>query len=137
LTLLERRPAEYAARVAAARRLLEDFARVAELPRRRDRVAGLRSMLVEKSDRRLERRRARLQELSQKLDVLSPLAVLARGYAVAYRAGSPAPITAASQVEVGERIRIRLHEGELGAVVRDGGRRPEVGPLFAGREEES
>jgi exodeoxyribonuclease VII large subunit len=137
LTELKRRPAEYAARVGAARRLLADFSRVAELPRRRDRIANLRSMLVEKARRRLERRRARLQEATGQLDILSPLAVLARGYAVAYRAGATAPITAASQVEVGERIRVRLHEGELGAVVREGGRLPGAGPLFAGREEES
>jgi exodeoxyribonuclease VII large subunit len=137
LVALRRRPAEYAARVAAARRLLEDFARVAELARRRDRAGSLRSMLGEKIARRLERRRARLQEATRQLDVLSPLAVLSRGYAVAYRAGATAPITAASQVSVGERIRVRLHEGELGAVVREGGRLPEAGPLFAGREEES
>ncbi len=137
LTRLRQRPAEYAARVGAARRLLEDFVRMVELPRRRDRVASLRSLLVEKSDRRLERRRARLQEFTHKLHILSPLAVLARGYAVAYRAGSAAPITAASQVTVGERIRVRLHEGELGAVVREGGKLPGAGPLFADREEES
>ena len=134
---LKRRPAEYAARVGAARRLLEDFARVAELARRRDRVANLRAMLGEKIQRRFERRRARLQEASRQLDVLSPLAVLGRGYAVAYRAGGGAPITAASQVSIGERIRVRLHEGELGAVVREGGRATDAGPLFAGREEES
>ncbi|HWZ86409.1 MAG TPA: exodeoxyribonuclease VII large subunit [Thermoanaerobaculia bacterium] len=134
---LERRPAEYAARVAAARRLLEDFARVAQLPRRRDRVGNLRSLLVERAGRRLERRRGRLGESARKLEILSPLAVLARGYAVAYRSGATAPITASSQVEIGERIRVRLHEGELGAVVREGGRLPGAGPLFADREEES
>lgn len=134
---LKRRPAEYAARVGGARRLLEDFARVAELARRRDRVANLRAMLGEKIERRFERRRARLQEASRQLGVLSPLAVLARGYAVAYRAGEGAPITAASQVSIGERIRVRLHQGELGAVVREGGRTGDAGPLFAGREEES
>ena len=37
---LERRPAEYAARLAAARRTLADFPRVAELARRRDAVGG-------------------------------------------------------------------------------------------------
>ena len=137
VTRLQRRPAEYASRVGAARRLLEDFARVAELRRRRDRVASLASLLGEKVGRRLERRRGRLKEAAQKLEVLSPLAVLARGYAVAYRAGSTSPILTASQVALGERIRVRLHEGELGAVVREGGRQPDAGPLFADREEES
>jgi hypothetical protein len=36
-------------------------------------------------------------------------------------------------VKAGERIRVRLHEGELGAVVREGGRVREDAPLF--REE--
>ena len=137
VTLLSRRPAEYAARVQAARRILEDFPRVVELARTRDRVANLASMLGERAGRRLERRRAGLQELARKLEILSPLAVLARGYAVAFREGSAAPITAAAQVAVGERIRVRLHEGELGAVVRDGGRLASAGPLFGDREEES
>ena len=133
---LERRPAEYAARVAAARRLLADFPRVAELARRRDAVASLRGRLVERTGRWEERRRARLGELSRKLDILSPLAVLARGYAVAYREGSPAPIVSAASVTMGDRIRVRLHQGELGAVVRDTGRPVDDGPLFGERREE-
>jgi exodeoxyribonuclease VII large subunit len=132
---LRRRPAEYAARVAAARRQLADFARIAELPRRRDRVANLKALLAEKTGRRLERRRARLSEAAGHLGALSPLAILARGYAVAYPVGSGAPLTAARQVALGEQIRVRLHEGELKAVVREGGRLPSAGPLFGGEEE--
>jgi exodeoxyribonuclease VII large subunit len=135
VTRLRRRPAEYGARIAAARRLLEDFSRVAELPRRRDRLHNLRSLLSERAKRRLERRRSRLQESARRLEALSPLAVLARGYAVAYRAGSKSPMTSASDVAIGERIRVRLHEGELGAVVREGGRVSGAGPLFEDREE--
>jgi len=136
VTRLRQRPVEYGRRVAAARRLLEDFSRVAQLPRRRDAVAGSRSMLSERIGRGLERRRGRLGEFARRLEALGPLAVLARGYAVAYRDGSSAPILAASQVRMGERIRVRLHEGELGAVVREGGRMSEAGPLFRSREEE-
>ncbi len=136
VTRLRRRPAEYGGRVAAARRFLQDFSRVAELARRRDAVRGGQSMLSERIGRALERRRARLGEFARRLEVLGPLAVLARGYAVAYREGSAAPILAASQVGIGERIRVRLHEGELGAVVRKGGRAAAPGPLFLGDEEE-
>jgi exodeoxyribonuclease VII large subunit len=136
VSCLQRRPAEYAGRVAAARRLLEDFPRVAELARRRGAVANLRSLLVERAARVRERRRARLSELAQKLGILSPLKVLARGYAVAYREGSTAPILSASTVSIGQKIRVRLHEGELSAVVRGGGRPPDDGPLFRGGGEE-
>jgi exodeoxyribonuclease VII large subunit len=136
-TRLRRRPAEYGARIATARRLLEDFSRVAELPRRHDRVGNLRSLLTEKTARRLERRRQRLGECARRLEALSPLAVLSRGYAVAYRPGTRVPLTDASKVEIGERIRVRLHQGELGAVVRDGGKVPVMGPLFADGGDES
>ena len=110
---------------------------MAELPRRRDRVGNLRSLLFEKTTRRLERRRQRLGECARRLEALSPLAVLSRGYAVAFRPGTRVPLTDASKVEIGERIRVRLHQGELGAVVRDGGRISVVGPLFADGQEES
>ncbi|HTR01697.1 MAG TPA: exodeoxyribonuclease VII large subunit [Thermoanaerobaculia bacterium] len=137
VTQLSRRPAEYAARVGAARARLQDFARLAELPRRRDRVGNLRARLSEKARQRLERLRARLAGAARHLEVLSPLSVLARGYAVAYREGAATPLLSASEVAVGDRVRVRLHEGELGAVVREGGRRPDAGPLFAGGEEEA
>jgi exodeoxyribonuclease VII large subunit len=136
-TRLKRRPVEFGARIAAARRLLEDFSRLAELPRRRDRVGNLRVLLSEKTKRRLERRRQRLGECAGRLEALSPLAVLSRGYAVAYRPGTRVPLTDASEVEIGERIRVRLHQGELGAVVRDGGRVPVMGPLFSDGPEET
>ena len=77
-----------------------------------------------------ERRRARLSELAQKLGILSPLAVLARGYAVAYKEGARAPLLEAAAVAIGQRIRIRLHKGELVADVRHGGMVPDDGPLF-------
>jgi hypothetical protein len=56
---------------------------------------------------------------------------------VAYREGAKAPILSAASVAVGERLRVRLHEGELGVIVRDGGRWLDPGPLFAepGKEE--
>jgi len=137
--VLERRPAEYASRLARARGALANFLRVAELRRKRETVERLRAFLFERGRRRLERRRERLRECAQKLELLSPLAVLARGYAVAYREGSESPLLSASRVKPGDPIRVRLHEGELGAVVRErsGVERKEArepGPLF--REEE-
>ncbi len=114
---LERRPREFAASLAAARKFLGNFARVAELARRRERVAGLSASLEERMRRSVERRRERLSQDAAKLEILSPLAVLARGYAVAFREGARAPLLSASGVRPGERIRVRLHEGELKAVV--------------------
>src|SRR4029077_8667956 len=114
---LERRPREYAACLIAARKVLTNFARIAELSRRRERVAGLKATMDERMRRYLERRRERLSQDAAKLEILSPLAILARGYAVAFREGARAPLLSASEVRPGEKIRVRLHEGELKAIV--------------------
>ncbi len=140
---LWRRPMEYASRLDVARRALSAFPRVAELLRKREAVAHHRLVIEERAARALERRRERLRECAEKLQLLSPLSILARGYAVAYREGSKTSLLSASSVRMGDRIRVRLHEGELGAIVRSGGRgepseprgrqgvsRPDHGPLF-------
>jgi exodeoxyribonuclease VII large subunit len=119
VSALEERPRAYAERLRAASKALAGFARTAELPRRRDRVARLSSALEERMRRALERGRNRLVHDSAKLEVLSPLAVLARGYAVAFRESGGAPLLSASSVRPGDRIRVRLHEGELKALVRE------------------
>lgn len=135
VSALERRPEACASRLRAARRVLSGFARAAELPRRRDRLGRLTSSLEERMRRLLERRRDRLRQGSAKLQILSPLAVLARGYAVAFRDGSKSPLLSASGVRPGERIRVRLHEGELKAVVGESATpatRKRSGPASAG-----
>jgi len=137
VSFLERRPAEYAARVAAARRFLEDFPRVAELARRRDAVNGLRAMLLERRRRGAERRRSILTSLAHKLDVLSPLAVLARGYSVVFRESSRRPILSAEAVRFGDRVRVQLSQGTFNAIVRETSRKTDDGPLFVQPEEES
>jgi exodeoxyribonuclease VII large subunit len=134
---LERRPAEFAARLGRARGALADFLRVVELRRRRETVAQLRVLLLERSRGRMQARREQLRGAAEKLAVMDPLAVLARGYAVAYKEGARTALRSSTQVKPGERIRVRLHEGELGAVVRDRGVQPDQrkqpGPLFAER----
>jgi exodeoxyribonuclease VII large subunit len=127
---LRRRPLEFASRLGAARRTLTSFTRVVELDRKREAVGRMASLLSERARRAQERRRAYLSRVAGRLEVLSPLAVLARGYAVAYADGSQAPLTSAKDVAVGGKIRVRLHEGELKAVVREGGRPADFGPLF-------
>jgi exodeoxyribonuclease VII large subunit len=137
VSVLERRPAEYAARVAAARRVLQDFPRVAELARRGDAVASLRAMLAERQRRAGERRRSALTSLAQKLDALSPLAVLARGYSVVFRETSRRPILSAEAVRFGDRVRVQLSQGTFNAIVRETSRKTDDGPLFRAPEEES
>jgi exodeoxyribonuclease VII large subunit len=64
--------------------------------------------------------------ISARIESLSPLGVLARGYAVCWNADRTAIVRAAGAVAPGDRVRVTLHEGELvcevnQAVVADGG----------------
>ena len=68
--------------------------------------------------RRRERSAARLREAAARLEALSPLAVLARGYAVTWNADRTAIVRRASEVEAGDRVRVTLHEGEIVCEVR-------------------
>ena len=64
------------------------------------------------ADRRLQRSAARLESLS-------PLAVLGRGYAVCWNADRTALIRSAAQTEPGDQVRVTLAEGELSCRVQD------------------
>jgi exodeoxyribonuclease VII large subunit len=62
---------------------------------------------------------ARLRGTAARLDSLSPLAVLGRGYAVCWNADRTQVIRDASTVEPGDRVRVTLNRGELECEVRD------------------
>ena len=65
----------------------------------------------------MEARRGEIAALCARLDALSPLRVIARGYAVASSGGKV--LTSPSQVEVGDTIALRLAGGELKCEVID------------------
>src|SRR5437879_5519782 len=65
----------------------------------------------------LLQRRGRLEQLSGRLDALSPMAILERGYALVFDASGNL-VKDAAQVQVGEEISARLARGEIGAVVK-------------------
>ena len=81
-------------------------------------VTRLQQKLASVAGRTLAARRHRYEGLTARLDALSPLKVLARGYAVAFDPRGHA-LVQASQVRPGERVRVRLHEGELSAQVEE------------------
>jgi len=66
---------------------------------------------------RLGEHRMTLGRHAARLDALSPLGVLARGYAIATTSSGQA-VRSSSEVAVGASIRVRLHEGALLAEVR-------------------
>ncbi|HWO11986.1 MAG TPA: exodeoxyribonuclease VII large subunit, partial [Polyangiaceae bacterium] len=107
-----------ASRLAALmeRRLLEERGLVAPLGRR----------LAPAVRARLRQERQGLDSAVLRLGALSPLTVLARGYAVVMDARGHA-LTSADAVEPGARVRVRLHRGSLGATVTERA----VGPVAA------
>lgn len=62
--------------------------------------------------------RNRIQTAAASLSALSPLSVLARGYSVTFDAEGN-PLRTGDAVVPGEKIRTRLHQGEIDSVVQD------------------
>jgi len=99
---------------AAAHPLLSDPRRLWE--QRVQRVDELAARLPEAARRLLERAGLRLGAVAGKLDAISPLKVLGRGYAIADSGGKI--LTRASQVRKGDPVRVRLSEGEIHCEVK-------------------
>ena len=88
------------------------------------RLASIRTRLVAAEERlrgsaasRRDRASARLQAVAGRLDSLSPLAVLARGYAVAWNADRTRVLRDAASLAPGDEIAVTLSRGEIGAKV--------------------
>ncbi len=84
---------------------------------RRERVAALGRALEGAARSRLARGRASLGQGAARLQGLSPLAVLSRGYAIVRRARDGVVVRRAQQLAPGERLAVRLAEAELEAAV--------------------
>jgi exodeoxyribonuclease VII large subunit len=96
---------------------LEAFRLDRQLAARRERVSRAELHLRALFARRVEGRRAMLSGLVGKLEALSPLGVLSRGYALVWDASGQRLLRRASETEPGAEVRIRLHEGALRATV--------------------
>ena len=111
-----------------------------EIEMHRDRVGHLRAVLRARSprarvalarirearawvaattaiERHLERRRGLLSAAATRLDALSPLAVLGRGYALVRRERDGRIVREAGDVELGDRLELRLARGQIEAEV--------------------
>jgi len=103
---------------------LEALRRALVHPARRLRESALllrelRQRLTASALRVRERAAARLAGLAGRLDALSPLAVLARGFSLTLRESDGAIVRAAGQAPPGEAILVRLARGRLRATVRE------------------
>ncbi|HJR58491.1 MAG TPA: exodeoxyribonuclease VII large subunit [Vicinamibacterales bacterium] len=84
----------------------------------RGRLMGADDRLRAADVRGRERADTRFRILAGRLENLSPLAVLARGYAVCWNADRTAIVRSPRQVTPGDAVRVTLHEGEIECQVR-------------------
>ena len=91
---------------------------VGYLNQKRQNLTLLKNRLISAETRKLEVEKRRFVELTAKLDAMSPLKVLTRGYAMAQDDAGQV-IRSVSQVSAGDRITVRLSDGSVDATVTD------------------
>ena len=90
------------------------------LARNRQQEEALRQRTQKAMESRLWQERRRFESLQLRLTQLSPLSVLGRGYAIVEKANGRI-VRSSTDTRVDEAIKIRLHEGLLGAIVTSTG----------------
>ncbi len=88
------------------------------LEQRKQNVLLLRNRLVSAQVQSVERKRRCFVEQTAKLDAMSPLKVLTRGYAMAQKKDGTV-LRSVSQVEIADEIAITVGDGKVSAMVTD------------------
>ena len=86
------------------------------LQQRKKSLELLTNRMIAAQNQNITRKNQQYIAAVSKLDAMSPLKVLSRGYAMAQKDGG-AVIRSVRQVELGERISIRMSDGSLSATV--------------------
>lgn len=111
-----------AQRIDSARMRLER-ALPERLAREEQRVAFARERLVSAGPRISERAATKVGHAAARLEGLSPLAILARGYSASFAADGHTVVRSVGQVSAGDSIYVRVSDGRIGCSVKetDGG----------------
>ena len=88
------------------------------LDQRRKSVELLKNRLISAQSQALSRKNQKYIALTAKLDAMSPLTVLTRGYAMA-QTKDGSVLRSVKQIEAGERITVSLSDGKLRATVME------------------
>ncbi|MBS6640489.1 MAG: exodeoxyribonuclease VII large subunit [Clostridiaceae bacterium] len=125
-TLQERLELRTPANYIAEKRLLLDqmadrlcAALPARLTREEQKLTVLRQRLLSAGQGGLHKRRLRFAQTVATLDAISPLRVLARGYAVATKGKRGAVVTDAAALQAGDTLHIRFAKGAANCRVTD------------------
>jgi exodeoxyribonuclease VII large subunit len=110
---LQRPLAEGISRLRSAVQRLDRQHPELRLQQQRNRLALLQQRQATAITRELEQRRGRLREVIRALASVSPLATLARGYAIVQRPDSGAVVKRAADVNAGDQLDAQLAEGRL------------------------
>ncbi|HEY76942.1 MAG TPA: exodeoxyribonuclease VII large subunit, partial [Thermoflexia bacterium] len=122
-SLMEERLFERRRKVTEQLRTLQHFSPAVRLVQARQQVDDLTSRLLTTLQHNLSLRRERLKGLMGRLEGVSPLATLERGYAIVRRVDDGQVVRSVAQVAAGDELRVRVSDGEFGA--RVGGQRME------------
>jgi exodeoxyribonuclease VII large subunit len=102
--------------LAASRGLARPFEPIHDRQRRLD---ELEASLRRSASRLVYDARSKLAAITARLEALNPLAVLARGYSITFRAGEDhTPVVSASELQPGDLLRTRLAQGQVLSEVR-------------------
>jgi len=75
--------------------------------------------IISKCAHFLDFQKERLNSIVGKLDVLSPLNILARGYSITYKLPENEVLRNISQVNLKDRVKVKLHQGEIICTVEE------------------
>jgi exodeoxyribonuclease VII large subunit len=103
----------------ALRQRLEQRDLARHLASMRGRLGGADARLTASAERTRLRADARFRALAGRLENLSPLAVLGRGYAVCGNADRTAIVRSAGTVAAGDRVHVTLAHGEIDCTVNE------------------
>jgi exodeoxyribonuclease VII large subunit len=85
------------------------------LRQRRELLEQEQARLVEQMKHQLRERRNRAESLEARLRLLSPEQVLARGYSITTDVETGKVLRDAAKIKAGQRLKTRLHKGEIGS----------------------
>ncbi len=115
--LMHRRIGEKRRALQYRTQVLRRFSPQAYIDSYRQRIDDLMHSALAGLKHRLTLARERLRSLDSRLQTLSPLATLERGYAITRHLGTGEVVRSLTQVMVGDRVEVRVSDGQFESIV--------------------